>query len=232
MRTKRFGLSAAAVAVLVAVLATPAQADPALPVDINDAHLGSTAAGFGSQDCSGPFANLPDGKDGWHFIVPDSAGEGFISLTVIYEKSDDTKVTVVLPDSPAGTVHNGAGWSGWFAEAGGKKKHAYVITDEGWTLDAAAAFLFNVQTGAFFNLSHTCASDDPGTSPSPSPSPSPSASASASTSASASASTPPGGTLPRTGASIGAILAVGAGLIAAGAALLALRRRRDLTESV
>ena len=223
----RAALVSAAAGALSIAMATAAWASGEIP--LNDAHQGSTAGGFNEQNCGDErFADLPDGYDGWHFVLPeDKEGNGsFVSLTLHFTSGDGPEtvsMSVVDDDSHSDYA---------FYKAGSRYIHAYLFTPAGWTLnDGTAEISGTADKDDFFNLSHTC----PGTSTTPSPSasatPSPSESTTtpgeSPTSPAASTPAPGGDSLPLTGTATGIIAGVGLALIGGGAAMVFLRRRRD-----
>ncbi|GKQ40050.1 LPXTG cell wall anchor domain-containing protein [Streptomyces sp. A012304] len=194
------------------------------------------------SECPG----VPDGKDGWHFVLPGNSTD-FVKLTVTFAPGGQQVVTDFGPPSD---------------------KHAYVWSSPGAELTSAVA---EVRGGELrlFNLSHTCpvggggtpsgspepsgsssepaggtssepaggsssepaggSSSEPagGSSSEPVASPSESAVPSASVSASVAPSGPDGGDLAETGngAPVGVLAAVAGGLLAAGGFLVFRRRR-------
>ena len=119
----------AAAAVLLA--AGPAMADVA--VTLNPAHVGATAAGFGSHatDCG----NGPN-EDGWHFIAP--ANVNFTSLHVEF---DNGAIVVDLGPGDFGPPDD---------------SHAFVTTPVGAVLTAGTGTTDAGTPQGTFNLSHTC----------------------------------------------------------------------------
>ncbi len=188
----------------------------------------------GREQCPG----VPEGKDGWHFVLPGNSSE-FVKLTVTLEPGGQQVVTAFGPPSD---------------------KHAYVASQPGAELTSAVA---EVRGGdlKLFNLSHTCpvtegptptdsaeptggtssepSTGEPSTSePSQEPSATPSEDASpsegggASPTASSSPSAPggggsDGGDLAETGngAPVGLISGAAAALLAAGGYLVFRRRK-------
>ncbi|GAA1623155.1 hypothetical protein GCM10009679_30210 [Saccharothrix algeriensis] len=231
--TSRLAVVAAA-GLLSLGTATAAWAGTTLP--IHSSHVPTTAAGFGSKSCTGPFASLPAGKDGWHFVLPNASGDDFTSLSATF--SNGTTAVVTSKDSAAPST--GTGWSGYIDNAGASDKHVYLITDAGWTLTAASADVEGATADGYFNLSHTCAGtpSSPSPSPSTSTSPSPSSSPEPSGTPEPSDSPDPSGTpapspsepgLPVTGTAVTGIVLAGLVLVAGGAVtLFMVRRRRDL----
>lgn len=256
-RYARLALTAATAFLAALAFGSPAHAAEA-DVSINPGNVPTTAADFKTHDCDDIIdffdnVELPGGGeakarfeakgvidhifpiDGWHFILPDASGDAFVSL----------KLTFTTPDGPLEvTIPGGGGdddlYWGVLGEAGGKSnKHAYLQTWAGWTLTGGTAVVQRGDgqyTQDIFNLSHVCAGTP--TSPSPSTSTSPSTGTSESPSPGTSQSTQPGtsvspssgGGLPVTGVAWGATALTAVGLIAAGVALMAVRRRRELTE--
>lgn len=232
--TMRARLAAAVAGGALAILpAAPALAD-GQPVEIQGDHVPTTAADFRPQQCDGPLAGLADGQDGWHFVLPDGPEAAFTSLTLTFDTPGGS-VPAVITSTDAGAPSAAGGWSGFL-----DGKHAWVVTDAGWTLTAAEATISGSKK-EFFNLSHTCAdgSDNGGGKPTPGPTPVPTPTEPGNGNGNGNGNGQGGGNggddddseagLPVTGMQVGGLAAVGAGLLAAGAvALLAVRRRRSL----
>jgi LPXTG-motif cell wall-anchored protein len=228
----RLAVAAAAAGALTLIAATSALADT--QISINPKQVPTTADKFGGDDCTGPFANLPDDQDGWHFVLPAASGDSFTSLTLTFTNLSGGTVTVTITSTDPQNPSTGSGWSGYIDNAGssGADKHAYVFTDAGWTLTGGTAMVTG-DTGVHpqFVLSHTCAGTPSEESPSPTPSESESTpSNGSSTPGGGGSTTGGGGGLPVTGSAVGGIVVVGIGLLAAGVALMAVRRRRDLSD--
>jgi LPXTG cell wall anchor motif len=177
--------------VALAVIGTVSLAAGVFAASVKPSQVPTTAEKFSEHECEGPLKGLPSDKDGWHFVVPDSQGSGFISITLTFSTSGGVVNVGPITSTDAHAPNSGTGWVGWLDDAkDGSFKHAYVITDAGWELTAANAVLADEKKDATFNLSHTC----PGTPPPPppsSPSPSPSESKSPSPSPSMSPSHSP-----------------------------------------
>jgi hypothetical protein len=176
--------------VALAIVGTVSLAAGVFAASVKATQVPTTAVEFPTHECNEdkPFKDLPSDKDGWHFEAPKSEGSGFISITLTFTTSGGVVNTGPITSTDANAPNSGAGWKGWLDDAKeGVFKHAYVITDAGWTLTAASAVLADEVKGATFNISHTC----PGTPPSPSPQPSPSKSKSPSPSPSKSPSQSP-----------------------------------------
>lgn len=206
---------------------SPAAADnPALP--IHDDHVPMKAADFGGGDvCEGPFKDLADDVDGWHFVLP--GGGTFVSLTLKFH-TDGGDVTAVITGTE-GAPSSGTGWEGYLDNAGDADKHAYVFTDAGWELFEGTASVTDEGRQGFFNLSHTCAgTPDDGNEPTPSPTPTPTPTSPVDDPTPTPTGSTPGGNLPKTGFPVSGFVIVGAVLLVSGAALLALRRRREIAD--
>jgi LPXTG-motif cell wall-anchored protein len=91
------------------------------------------------EECSG----IPEGSDGWHFVLPGNSTT-FVELRVTFEPGGEQVVTAFGPPS---------------------EKHAYVASEAGAELTAASATVMG--DAVDFRLSHTCPAA--GT-PTPSPS--------------------------------------------------------------
>lgn len=96
----------------------------------------------GREGCPG----IPDGMDGWHFVLPGNSTD-FVSLTVTFEPGGQQVLTEFGP--PSG-------------------KHAYVASESGAELVAVEA---EVEGGSLelFNLSHTCPAGSTPTTPAEEP---------------------------------------------------------------
>jgi hypothetical protein len=241
-RFARLVFAAAAAITVGLAFASPAQAADG-PAVLNPAHVDKTA-GF-QEECTGPFKPLPAGYDGWHFILPAASGTSFISATLTFSSTSGTVTVGPITSTSAAAPTKAAdnSWYGYFDNAGAAEKHLYVFTLAGWTLKGGTAQVTNVAENATFNLSHTCKGTSSSSSPSPSASgtssPSPSTSGTPSPGVSESESVPgtsvspspsSSGGLPVTGVAWGVMVMTAIGLIAAGVALMAVRRRRELTE--
>ncbi|MFI6008480.1 LPXTG cell wall anchor domain-containing protein [Streptomyces sp. NPDC051243] len=191
----------------------------------------TTDDGGAPQESRDECPGIPEGQDGWHFVLPGNSTD-FVKLTVTFEPGGQQVVTDFGPPSD---------------------KHAYVASQPGAELTSAVA---EVRGGdlELFNLSHTCPAEDGpvpsdtpdptnGTSSEPSQEPSqeesgtpsseasPSESDSAAPAASSSPSAPGGGSpegdLAETGngAPVGLISGAAAALLAAGGYLVFRRRK-------
>ena len=240
-------IMAAGVALAIAVSGTAQATVQDGVINLNPDHVDTTADEFKEKECDGPLSDISEDQDGWHFVLPASAGDDFIELSLTFTKPDDSTVDVTITSVDENSPSTGPGWSGFIDNAGasGSDKHAYVITEAGWELTAGEAKVTNPSEDGFFNLSHTCPGVPESPSPSPSesesPSPSPSESESPSPSPSESespappATTPPAAPpqeekpeLPVTGLGIGTLLVLGGGLLVGGIAMMSVQRRRDL----
>ncbi|MGN9776565.1 LPXTG cell wall anchor domain-containing protein [Micromonospora sp. H33] len=229
----RAAVSGAAAAACL-TLATPAWASSTIP--LHPDHTNDFASEFQPQQCGDEnFADLPDGYDGWHFVLPTNKAGDFLSLTLKFKNGAET-VTVNVPDAsdtiPDFLSNNGED---------GQVKHAYVFTPAGWQLVGGSAEISG--EGDKFNLSHTCAGDGdtPGTPTPTTPVPTtpgdPGGSENPSTPGGSGTPTPgtgggggdgeDDGSLPITGVAGTSIALTGLALIGGGVALTVLRRRRD-----
>ncbi len=174
-----------------------------------------------NNQCDG-FGTLSANQDGWHFVT--TGQSSFVKLTLTFG-TPGGDVQVVITSTNSASPDTGTGWKGWLDNAGAAEKHAYVITDAGWSLKAGNADVDGTlgENQDWFNLSHTCA----GTPATPSPSPSPQASSSTDP-GSPTPSSSNGDHLPKTGEAITTIALSGLAAIVAGAGVLfILRRRRE-----
>lgn len=230
MRTMRIAFGAAVAALTTLALATPASA-AAVTINLKSEHTQQTAAGFnGGKTCTGPFDSLPDDVDGWHFVLPASSGEDFLSATLTFTAPSGTVTATVTGTeaAPSFSAVPGSAWEGYIDNAGAADKHVYLITEAGWTLTGGTASVEGGVEGQPFNLSHTCAGTPDNSTPSPDPeeseSPDPDP-----TTPGASPSTP-GGNLPKTGFPVAGVAVAGLVMLVGGAALMAVRRRRDIVD--
>ena len=169
-------------------------------------------------------------QDGWFFEV--GAGD-IVSLTVTFAPAgvpDGDPAEQVLI---AGAVGDPAGPI-VFYPAGPFVPHAYVFAPAGWLLVTATA---EVERGSRLILRHACAGEPaapptPGATPSPSPGATPTPTPSVAPTATP-GTPPPAGAGPGlvvTGAQVGGMVVLGTGLLAAGVAMMAVRRRRAVSD--
>lgn len=225
--------------VLALAMAAPAYADS--PAEINDDHVPTTAADFKPQECTDPFDSLPGNVDGWHFVLPNAGGaDNFVSLTLTFDTPGGEVVALIdarnLHGADPLVESSGPGWTGYIIATGaGDYRHAYLFTDAGWTLTAGTAVIEEDTEFGAFNLSHVCAGT-PGTPPPSSPPTSPPPSEPPASEPPASAPPEEDGEeepeLPITGLQTGGLVALGVGLLAAGGAMMVVRRRRNLADLV
>jgi hypothetical protein len=197
--------------VLAVAAAGPAWADTTLPLHQTNV----TAAGFGSRSCDHVPGGATAGKDGWVFVLPGNKGD-FTSLTLTFKGDGNATVRHIPGD---GTIVDSKGTS-----------KAVLQTPAGWTLVSGTATISGTAPTKFFNLTHTCPSTGKASgsgSPSPSRSPEVTPSPSGGSNGGGGGS---GGSLPITGTAVGGLIALSLALIAAGAALMAMVRRRRSVE--
>jgi LPXTG-motif cell wall-anchored protein len=215
-------LAVAAAGGTLALAAASSAALAQTTVDLNPAHKGITAGEFENQECDGPFEDLGENQEGWHFVLTSFTGS-----------AEDVEFVLQFEDAEGNPVE----FTENATNVTGSVAHLFLVTEAGLTLvdgDAVVSPPGSVGNNAQFNLSHTCPGVPGSPSPSPSPSESPSPSPGESPSVSPSSSTPGngGGGLPTTGVQAGGLAMLGAVMLAGGAGMvLAVRRRRgDLTE--
>ncbi|MGP3979819.1 LPXTG cell wall anchor domain-containing protein [Streptomyces sp. KR80] len=186
----------------------------------------TTDDGGAPQKAANQCPGIPEGQDGWHFVLPGNSSD-FVKLTVTFEPGGEQVVTDFGPPSD---------------------KHAYVASLPGAKLTSAVA---EVEGGdlELFNLSHTCPSsvtaptgapaeeptDEPSEGPAAEEPGNPAEEPSAETSASepAPATSPNGsggGDLAATGAGPAIGLSVGAALLLGAGGYLVMRRRKAAAE--
>lgn len=216
--------AAAGGGVLALAVAAPALAQDTTTVEIKADQVPTTAADFRTQECDDRFEGLGDNQDGWHFVLTQYGGElADVTMSIDFEDASGTPVSV---DAGADDLVKT-----------GSTVHLWLVTDAGLTLVGAEAtgpteFLSRTSQ---FNLSHTCPGT-PGNGQTPPPggqTPPP-----GSQTPPPGSQTPPpgngeGGGLPVTGMRLGGLLVLGSALLAAGVAMVAIRRRRapgELTE--
>jgi hypothetical protein len=234
MRTVRLLASAAIAATTSVALASPAHA---ATVELDAAHRNVLARAV-TQSCAEGTDQLDPrmsaraaDQDGWFFEV--GAGT-IVSLSVTFAPAG------IADSDPAGqVVVTGAAAEPEsvivFHRAGPFTPHAYVFVPAGWLLVTATA---EIERGSRLILRHACAGE-PATAPTPipSPSPPPDGSPAPAPGPSPSGSPPPGHQpgpggpkLVVTGAQVGGMVVLGTGLLAAGVAMMAVRRRRAIAD--
>lgn len=223
----RFGFVAGA-----ALIATIVAAGPAIATDIhvplNSGQVNKTAAGFDSS-CDNVSIGAQQGTDGWVFVLPESGGDtgsNFLSLTLTFKDKNGDPHTVVINSSGA-TIDASPVSGGILDSPGQATSKAWVEIPLDWTITAGDSIVSSGGHGDFFNVTHVCRGSEGSPSPSPSSSPSPSGSTPPGTTPAGSSSSS-GGHLPTTGTSVTGFIIAGVVLLAGGAVLLFLRRRRDV----
>ncbi|GGM10749.1 LPXTG cell wall anchor domain-containing protein [Dactylosporangium sucinum] len=148
-------------------------------------------------------------KDGLHSITDDDIEDAANLTKARAAAKAAAKVAEEDPDLPIGPAPSGFSGSLTDAGAGG----GWIRTSPGLWLVFAAAITEPELTSGTFDLISTCVAADAPSSPAPS-NPAPSASPT------------PGPSLPVTGSNVGLISGIGAGLVALGAVLFVVYRRR------
>lgn len=140
-RTNRFTRRAAALPLAASLLlagAAPALADGAtytLELRQNLPRTATSDEGGVPQEGREGCPGIPDGKDGWHFVLPGNSTD-FVELTVTFEPGGQQVITDFGPPS---------------------EKHAYVASEPGAELVSAQAEVEgDGKELELFNLSHTC----------------------------------------------------------------------------
>jgi LPXTG-motif cell wall-anchored protein len=227
-------------AVTIALVVSPgtAGAVATATIDLKDAHEGTTAEDFDPNDtCTGPFDDLNSDEDGWHFVLDGS--NDFTQVRLVFNPGS---VNVTIDKTLAQGGNSGPGWFGYLDNAGGSMKHAYLITDAGWTLVSGQADIsYTGNKPDDFQLSHTCAGTPTSTTTTTKTTTTTATTTTTTkttTTTTTTGSTPTPGTtttddgdLPVTGAGLGGLIAAGLILTAGGAALLFARRRRDAEDA-
>lgn len=186
----------------------PAQAATTIP--INPGSLPTTAAGFGTPECT-QTGSFPD-RDGWVFVLPGNRGT-FVSVTLTFATAGGTVVLTIPTDGGAISTDGGA-------------SKAWITTPLGYTLVDGSAVIEGRSNG-FFVLTHTCPATGTPSPSSPPATPSPTPPSSPPTSESSSAAAVIADVAASPGAAFGILLT---GSLFSTGAIVALRRRRDRVE--
>lgn len=215
----------AAVAVAALAFGSPAVAHvtPAAGYDavLKEQHHNvlATSAAFG-KECGEFGGSVAAGKEGWVFNVPGGQWSQGTGLKIVFTNLAEADVTVLIKtDSPDKDAYPQG-----FGPAA-NPHNAWVQVPAGWKLKDGDGNTVAEQTE--FLVTHTCLATSTGT-PSPDPTPDPSEEPDPS----ASVTPTPGGDLPKTGFPVAGFVVTGMVLLAGGAALMMVRRRRDLPEEV
>ncbi|GAA1770230.1 LPXTG cell wall anchor domain-containing protein [Luedemannella helvata] len=247
----RFMTAVGTAGLVVFGFASPASAD-SVTISINPGNIapgGTSASTFGDQSCDanqggGPYA----GQDVWVFNLPSSGSAAeksrFESITATFDTGAGTVTKTIPPDgtivfigTSMGFVTTPAGWKLTAATAVvTKPEPQFVLTHTcpaGTPTTAPATTTPAPTKPAATTVPPTTAtattpvpdSSEPGTTDAPPTSGAPTTGVAPATPGPS--TSPASGGLPVTGSSLGVLLAVGAGMVAAGAALLLARKRRD-----
>jgi LPXTG-motif cell wall-anchored protein len=157
----------------------------------------------------------PDDQDGWHFVATSGS---FVSISLTFQTDPDdasqTTDRAGTPEAPGDFIFEDSGPN--------QNHHATIFTPAGWLLVDASAVLDGAN---FFVLSNSCPGtpgDDPGEEEDPKEEEDPREEEEP-----VEEEDPE---LPVTGAQLGGLLVLAGGLLAAGAAMLFVRRRRNLAD--
>jgi LPXTG-motif cell wall-anchored protein len=229
-RLGRFAVLFGAACAITLAIAGPAQAATTTTgIHLNTRQQGKTAAAF-EDGCDQVPGGRVNGIDGWVFVLPGNQGT-LVSLHLTF--NDGTKNVTV--DIPGTSYPNGISASG--------SDKMYVKLPAGWKIVDGTGTATNPKKD-FFNVTHVCRSGGKGGGNggngggnggngggNGSGGGTNGGSGSSSGSGSGGAS---GGnqseSLPITGTAIGGLVALGLGLVAAGSALLVVRRRRQVVD--
>jgi LPXTG-motif cell wall-anchored protein len=214
----------AAGGVLALAVAAPAYAAE-VDSDLNQTNVTADDPDFdqGFGECS----EVPDqgeNQDVWVFVWPGNEVTALISLALEFDTDGDGSADTTITEADATETDDEGTFKAW------------VTTPAGWTLVSGTSTVEDADGElpgmGEFQLTHTCAGR-PGEEPSPSPSPSETPPGETPPGETPPGETPPGEDdekpgLPVTGLQTGGLVALGVALLAGGAAMLVVRRRRDL----
>lgn len=224
----RLGITSVAVGIAALGIATPAWANTPTTPDLHQTNV--TLAGSGFDKGFGNCSEVPDQsptEDVWVFVWPGTANEDqLVELELKFDSDGDGVADATLTEDDATET----------TDSGALK--AVVTTPAGWTLLSGTSTITGdgvspSPQGTFvFNLTHGCAGGEVPTTPPTSPPTSPSSPSESTPGETSSTPGGGGGNLPLTGTAVGGLVVVGVGLLAAGVAMMAVRRRRevDLTD--
>jgi LPXTG-motif cell wall-anchored protein len=229
----RLAFVSAAVGIAALATAAPAWANTASTPDLHQTNVTLAGSDFdqGFGECSEVPDQAPD-QDVWVFVWPGTSNDDeLVKLELNFDSDGDGVADTTLTEADATATTDSGTLKAW------------VTTPAGWTLISGTSEItgevsLEINGTFYFNLTHGCAgtpatptpsgSPTPSETPSVTPSETPSESGSSTPGATSSAPGGGGGGLPVTGTAIGGIVVVGVGLVAAGVALLAVRRRREI----
>lgn len=212
---------------LALTAAAPALAQDEHVVDLRQSNVTADDPEFnqGFGEC----VEKPDqgeDEDIWVFVWPGNQVEELVSLTLNFDSDGDDTADTTLTEADANETLDQGTLKVW------------VATPAGWTLIDGTSEVVGSVPRDKFNLTHSCAGEEGGNGKTPPPTTPPPGNG----------GTPPPGEgengeggedgededeLPVTGLQVGGLAVIGAGLLAAGVALMAIRRRNglaDLTE--
>jgi hypothetical protein len=154
---------------------------------------------------------VPTGDvDGWAFTLPPDVTGEFAEVRLSFNTPELKRVEVKVPGT-------GTGWLGHLGSTGDRSsKDAYLVTGKGWILLDGEATVTDGGQGATFRLDNACAGLEAtvkGSNPDTDTGP-------VATLPTPTTKPAPAKGLPSTGVAVGSVLLIGAGLVAAGVALV------------
>ena len=243
LRLGRFAVLFGAACATTLAIAGPAQAATTTDIHLNPGQKGSTAAAF-ENSCDQVPGGRVDGVDGWVFVLPGNQGT-LVSLHLTF--NDGTKNVAV--DIPGTSYPNGISTSG--------SDKMYVQLPAGWKIVDGTGTATNPKKDSF-NVTHVCRSGGANGGGSNGGGGNGGSNGGSNGGGNGGGSNGGGGngggngnsgsnggsgggsgngsggnhgeSLPITGTAIGGLVALGLGLVAAGTALLAVRRRRRVVD--
>jgi LPXTG-motif cell wall-anchored protein len=224
-RLGRFAVLFGAACAITLAIAGPAQAVATTDIHLNPGQKGKTAAAF-ENNCDQVPGGRAAGVDGWVFVLPGNQAT-LVSLHLTF--NDGTSNVIV--DIPGTSYPSGTSTSG--------SDKMFVKLPAGWTIIDGTGTATNPKKD-IFNVTHVCRSGGgsgggsngggSGGGSNGGGSGGGSNGGGAGNGSGGGAGGNQGESLPITGQAIGGLVALGLGLVAAGTALLVVRRRRQVVD--